>query len=424
MYPKLIAYIKSMKLDGNKLNGFTLNDIKEFVNAGSMTEKQKNILVNILEKRIKNEMDQIQSKPDQLYLVDVEGLSHGITEFTHKIFHGAYAISNIVIWFDQDINSDISFGKLMRELKNSMKKIANSNRKPAFIYLYRNADSSTFDFGEFQSRDCDDFFDDYIKESRTFQKLRDMNIFSSIHGYQLMSPNGVHQPKWSRRGNKSKVKQKLAYDLDVISELIDKIKEIAVGTRRFANTLYVLNHQINHINKYSSLSLEKRMALCNPTLKWFVLIPKSKNVEKTKIRTLQIKNAIITFADNEKTVRTHFDNSYKRLESQLIGKGSEISQEFASQLKENRDEIIKLIKERDEGCKTADDFNIAKKIVGVAGVVIGLASLTILSGGTALLLGGAITGIGGGGLWAGEAVWRPEKLDKIDESNLDELNEF
>ena len=45
---------------------------------------------------------------NKFYLIDMEGLSHGITTLTKKIFYTLYASSNIIIWNDKDVNEIIT----------------------------------------------------------------------------------------------------------------------------------------------------------------------------------------------------------------------------------------------------------------------------------------------------------------------------
>ncbi len=71
-------------------------------------------------------------------------------------------------------------------------------------------------------------------------------------------------------------------------------------------------------------------------------------------------------------------------------------------------------------------MNKAGYVFGVGGIVVGVGmlALTAATGGLALVVGGAIAVVGSGGSLLAESVWRPEKLDKIKENDLDEMNEF
>eukprot|EP01084_Bolivina_argentea_P132868 234471_1 len=423
-FRKLIQLVKFKCLDGRVMSKYTLQDIRNLIKGCDMSKKDEMALVDILDKRVRNVMDQIDSdKITQMYLVDTEGLSHDVTEFTHKIFHGSYAISNVLIWLDSEVNSG-RFKKLMKELEESMEIVANSTRKPAFIYIYRNANCGNFSF-PVPNGVKDDKFNYYINNSKTFKDFRKMNIFSSIHGYRLRAPENYFRIEESSDSDESDVDQEYYYKRKTLNKLIGKIQQIANKTKRFANNAYILNDQINNINKCSSLSPEKRIALCNQKLKWFVLIDKSNNEQKMKQRELQIKNAIVKFREDVSSVEQDFQRGYESLQTTLRKRSWTISTQFNAQLMKNKTEIILTIKKRLENNKKANKFQAASAFVGIGGGlgVVGLGVATVLSGGAVLLVGAGV-GIVSGGFYMAGKKYRPEKLDDIQEEGLEELNMF
>eukprot|EP01084_Bolivina_argentea_P079322 143906_1 len=390
----LIKYIQTNKIAGNTLH--TLNNMKFLLNIG-IKEKDAILLTNILDKRLKKKMDLIDSKHiDQLYFVDSEGLSHQVTHFTKKIFQGCYAISNVMLWFDEDVMSD-KFVKLMKKLKKNMKIVATSKRKPAFMYILRNGDRTTFDFGN-EDEEKDDF-DVYIKSDETFQWFREMNMFSSIHAHLLNAP--------SLKKNKETGKKYFIYDSDTLNKLVEKIKEISIGTCRFANSAFILNEQIYNINQNNQLSLEKRIALCNSRLKWFVLSAKDK-----KKRALQIKNAIIKFLYSRSLANKCFDVGYKYLKNDLKHRQLSISIQFDSELMENRDEIFKeiarIFKERRE---TTKSVGTTTKCLGGTAMAAGL-GVFMVSNPVGWWMCASVAGVSGIGAVAGY-FWKPKKLDRL-----------
>eukprot|EP01083_Nonionella_stella_P069855 186485_1 len=113
------------------------------------------------------------------YLLDMEGLSHNVTKFTKQLFYACYATANVVIWNDMEIMAD-RFVNLMKALRNELKIVACSDHKPKFLYLKR--DAGDYDYSPY------DYLHDYINNDESFQWFRDMNIFSSLSGYELDRP--------------------------------------------------------------------------------------------------------------------------------------------------------------------------------------------------------------------------------------------
>ena len=145
----------------------------------------------------------------QFYMIDMEGLSHNASGFTKKLFYACYAMSNVIVWNDKQIGSD-GFRKFMQDLKTEMKFISKSQRKPCLLYLQRDADDS-IDFGKkFQT------LDGYLKGHESFQWLRDMNIFSSVHGFQLPA-----RPK------------KSGFDREMILKLVEFTQNLTLLSKRY-----------------------------------------------------------------------------------------------------------------------------------------------------------------------------------------------
>ena len=254
------------------------------------------------------------------------------------------------------------FKELMGKLQKNMKNIAILSRKPSFLYLYGNGDQTTFDFdvddNDEEEDDDDkyvDDFDEWINKHDSCKWFRDMNIFSSIHGYLLDTPEGLKRDRKKKRNKKNKNnksnEQKLYYKEDTLNELVNYIKLISNKTARFANNLEILNDQINHINKCSELSVEKRIAACNSKLKWFSFNNKEDASIINKFITyesdLKIKQAIITFNEDINVVKKSFDEGLSSLKKQLKCKGLNITTEFKKKLIKNKDMIIKAIQTRE-----------------------------------------------------------------------------
>eukprot|EP01084_Bolivina_argentea_P201446 344333_1 len=522
VYKNVIEFVQKNDIDGKQF--YKLNDVELLTNQLKMDENHASSLTNILGKRLTNKTDEIEvSKVNQMYLVDMEGLSHGVTEFTKKIFEGCYAVSNVIIWYDIQVMSD-SFKKLMRKLHKNMQVIANSNRKPAFLYLLRDGDRCVFDFTVKDKDDKDnktyvDVFDKWINKHHSCQWLHHMNIFSSIHGYLLDSPtfdnpdtkvevdlstalkaNKLYDDLYDVLTNndmdlemlrglgkteidefcaeckftmKQKLKfrkfikillqdntrkhaikqkqttqKKLYYEQNTLNGLMNKIKSMTHKTARFANNLYILNDQINHINKDSELSLEKRIAACNSKLRWFLLNEKEEKDDdfaKYGVATystvkkmfglyqrpsLQIKNAIIKFNADAKLVADNFEQGLTSLEKQLKYKNETITDNFRKQLINNKNIIINAIKLRERN----NIFSkVAKRIAVGSLVVAGGVALTVATGGfgSATLLA-SVAGTSAsevlafGGLYGGcfivyGTAIAPKTLGKIKEDDLSKL---
>eukprot|EP01084_Bolivina_argentea_P190127 326815_1 len=225
LYKNVSEFIQKKKIDGKQF--YKLNNIELLRNQLKMDQNHAFSLANVVGKRLRQRPDEIEAqKVTNMYLVDMQGLTHGVTEFTKQLFVACYTISNVVIWYDNQVMTD-SFRQWMRFYKN-MQAISHSNRKPSFLYLLRNADLCYFDF------DCDskddktdeNDFDKWINNHQCCRWLHDLNIFSSIHGYLLDSPT------LERKTNKKTLRY---YKQNTLNGLINKIiKSLTHKTARYA----------------------------------------------------------------------------------------------------------------------------------------------------------------------------------------------
>eukprot|EP01084_Bolivina_argentea_P054334 99682_1 len=433
-YSSFIETIKQKQIDANNIE-YLLERAEQF-----MTPYAAVTFKNILQKRITNLFDAIDSdKINQMYLIDMEGLSHGATAFTKKLFEGTYAVSNVMVWFDAEVMSD-SFKHFMFKLKDNMKNVANSKRKPSLLYVRRNSNLPPyFDYGVVNNcnvNNNDNQFDDdeedeeevdsskdldtecerseldqFIKNDESFAWFRKMNIFSSIHAHQLHSPT---TKTLKRSGHKV-----LRYESITMEKLMKKIKKIANVTLRFANNANLLNEQVNNINEVNKLSIEKRIALTNSKLKWFVFSPKEDR------KQLQLTNAVITFNYTESKTRYAFDKGYESLTKQLSDMELVISNQFYNELRNAKNEILKEIKNIMEKRKAAKKSNqdIAVMYYGLGWVGIYLAVVTPVSIPLSVPILFYFSGVPFGASVYHALLWNLPELDKeIQEEQLGTLN--
>eukprot|EP01084_Bolivina_argentea_P316224 548084_1 len=114
---------------------------------------------------------------ESFFLLDMEGITNQVTDFTEKVFYCVYCFSDVIVWNDKSINSDY-FKNLMVKLKTTMSNIGQSSNKPSFLFLRRDKDDF-FEFGEHKT------FENYVNKSESFKTFRELNLFSSVSGYQL-----------------------------------------------------------------------------------------------------------------------------------------------------------------------------------------------------------------------------------------------
>eukprot|EP01084_Bolivina_argentea_P286988 492403_1 len=204
----------------------------------------KGVFAALFDHNKKGKTKNIASK--SFFLLDNEGLSHNVTELTKKLFYASYAISDVMVWNDIQINSDY-FKALMGELKEEMKEIASSDRKPAFIYLKR--DRMKNDKKKWRPYKT---IDEYVQKSDTFYYLRELNIFSSISGYTIDERDPED-----------------GFDFDELKDLMSFIFKRSQKAKRFVLQLESLSIVINKINK-KGLSVDLKSVLDDNVLKWFI----------------------------------------------------------------------------------------------------------------------------------------------------------
>eukprot|EP01084_Bolivina_argentea_P092645 166661_1 len=91
-YTTFMTYIENSQINGTTVD--CINNISFLLEEMNMEKKHAESFLKILKKRKENKMYTIDNTDiDQLYLIDMEGLSHGVTYFTKKLFQGCYAIS-------------------------------------------------------------------------------------------------------------------------------------------------------------------------------------------------------------------------------------------------------------------------------------------------------------------------------------------
>ena len=161
----------------------------------------------------------------------MEGLSHGLTSFTLKVFFACYAMSNVIIWNDKSLASD-EFNKLMNKLKTRMEHITKSNNKPAFIYLLR--DTLKWQDKRYKS------FNEYINkhECNSLNILRNKKLFNNINGYLLRS----------RPDDKP-------FDNSILNDLINQCLKLSKNIKPFASTKADIIQQIGFINVNGDVSV-------------------------------------------------------------------------------------------------------------------------------------------------------------------------
>eukprot|EP01084_Bolivina_argentea_P057543 105146_1 len=138
----------------------------------------------------------------------------------------------------------------MNELKQEMGNIANSDKKPAFLYLER--DAGDYDYDPFDS------LDEYINKDISFEWFREMNIFSSLSGYELDRPSKDKSNKKGGLNFLSKTENK-----QLLQPLIETILRLCKSSSRFASNMIILKQQIKHINQSTGLSMTENMSLDN-----------------------------------------------------------------------------------------------------------------------------------------------------------------
>eukprot|EP01084_Bolivina_argentea_P270807 460555_1 len=205
------------------------------------------------------EGDEFKYKDEEtvrFYVLDMEGLSHSVTQFTKKLFYACYATSNLIVWNDKGVGSD-AFKNLMKELKCEMGTVAYSDRKPAFLYLKRDAGDVEFD--EHES------FEDYIRNHDSFAWFREMNIFSTLNAFELERPT-LHKKYKPPLNFHSKPENQ-----QLLIPLVQKLIISSQTSPRFALNKFELQQQIEIINKSKALSVTKQLITKDKTLRLFLI---------------------------------------------------------------------------------------------------------------------------------------------------------
>eukprot|EP01083_Nonionella_stella_P253543 872313_1 len=210
--------------------------------------------------------DEKNQNYDEFYLMDMEGLSVDVTLFTKRLFYACYASANVVVWNDKNVASD-EFKNLMNALKQEMKYVATSDRKPSFMYLKR--DAGDYDYEPY------DTLDEYINKDVSFQWFRDMNIFASLSAYELDRPLRGRNDKKGGLNFHYKPENKA-----LLQPLIQQILNLCTISPRFASNIVVLKQQVKHINESTGLSMTEKFIVDNKILRLFLISPKEDSFRK------------------------------------------------------------------------------------------------------------------------------------------------
>eukprot|EP01084_Bolivina_argentea_P270806 460552_1 len=325
----------------------------------------------------KDEDENKEAKYDEFYLLDMEGLSHNVTQFTKRLFYACYATANVIIWNDKSVASD-EFRNLMKELQTEMKAVATSRKKPAFMYLKR--DAGDYDYDPFNT------FDDYINKNESFQWFREMNVFSSLSAYELDRPSKDKNV----RGLNFHSLQK---NRDLLPPLIKEIAQLCNTSKRFSENMWILKQQICHINKSTALNMTMQYVLDNDILKLFILPAKG-----LPERRRDMVFAACEFDWDHEILDQKYNEEIKKMEEVMIN----IDPLVVDRLNTTKKELFERIKN-----KQASDEQWGKRAKGsgavIGGIVGALAggvffAATISTGG---IVGIVALGLGGAGALVG-----------------------
>eukprot|EP01083_Nonionella_stella_P134117 408067_1 len=266
-----------------------------------------------------------QREEDGFYLLDMEGLSLGVTSFTKRLFYACYATSNVVIWNDKEVGSD-RFRNFMKALKDEMRAVATSSTKPAFLFLKR--DAGDYDFDPYDSLDT------YINKDGTFEWLRKMNIFSSLSGYELDRPSPDKSNKTAILNFHSKPE-----NAKLLKPLIQRLLLLSKTSTRFCSNMYKLKRQIHYINGKTALSITKQLIAKNTILSWFLIAPKGLR------RRRDMAYVACEFDWDHNQLRDRFNKEIYELE-QLVKCSTENGDEIIKKLSETEQEIYERVKNK------------------------------------------------------------------------------
>ena len=288
----------------------------------------------------------------QFYMIDMEGMSHGLTHFTKKLFYACYTMSNVIIWNDKQIGSD-AFKQYIIELAKDMKIVSKSERKPCLLYLQRDTDED-IDFGEYQT------LDGYLKNHNSFQWLRDINIFSGIHGYQIEK-----RPKTDNIG----------FDKATLNKLIDFILNVTFLSDRFVENGYDMRQQIDSINEQNKINLGLELVFANEVLRGLIMDKGLRDDGNLR------RGQIVQYAEKYKWDINQIESEFKKADDNLLKKLMEqglIDNKFRNELIQNKQDVIDRIQEK----KTNDIIKITliltSPITIPLGILLGLASAIVI----------------------------------------------
>eukprot|EP01083_Nonionella_stella_P042930 115891_1 len=264
----------------------------------------------------------------EFYLLDMEGLSHNVTKFTKQLFYACYATANVVIWNDMEIMAD-RFVKLMKSLQKELEIVACSDHKPAFLYLKR--DAGDYDYSPYDS------LHHYINKDHSFKWFRDMNIFSSLSGYELDRPARDKNNKKGILNFQSKPENRA-----LLTPLIETIIGLCAGSQRFASDTQELQKQIHHINESTALNMTELLIADNDILSLFALT--SKDIASNYRRSEMIYVAC-EFEWNDSKLNDAFTEEFGKLKKTL-GSMGQIDYKTIEMLENDKNEIYQRVKNK------------------------------------------------------------------------------
>eukprot|EP01084_Bolivina_argentea_P253737 426338_1 len=200
-----------------------------------------------------------------------------------------------------------------------MRAVATSSKKPAFMYLLRDAED--LDYDPFDS------FDEYINNSDSFHWFRDMNVFSSLSAFELKRPS---IDKNARGLNFHTLQE----NRELISPLIKVTTQICSTSSRFAENMFILKQQICHINK-STWNTTMQYVMDNDILKLFI-VPR----KRTQKRRRDMVFAACEFDWDHKILDKKFNEQMKKMHEIV----NDIDQLVVYRLNTTKQEIYERIK--------------------------------------------------------------------------------
>eukprot|EP01084_Bolivina_argentea_P201449 344336_1 len=291
------------------------------------------------------------------FIIDMEGLTNQFTKFTEKVFYSIYAFSDIIVWNDKTIGSD-HFKQLMTKLKKTMSNISESCNKPSFLYLRRDKDNF-FEFGKHKT------FDKYINYSEGFKTFRELNLFSEIRGYELVSRPSKNIP----------------FPENELKKLMHVIFKLHKTNSKFISNYYELEKQLNYINQHGVLSLGTQIVMEDDVLKWFLFDADEKGNER------KILMFACQYGFSSEKICNAFDEAINAPKFKNFEKVGIIDEEFKKQLLQNRQVMLHCIANKHDKLKRIEEVAVDGIGVISAGIIAGIPAI---AGG---LVGGIIGGV-------------------------------